>query len=770
MTSNRAAFARAVRDETRLLLTRPWDAFVAFGLPLILLVVIAAMFAPGVIRQSPAAVVDHDRSSFTRAAVRNMQASSGLDVAYAPATLDEAMALMRQGKIFSFAYFPSGFTAGAFRQPEQATVYFNGAFQTAGALTALNQSAAIASAAAPALEERARQMGVPATALSPPDVQVSIIGNPQLNFELFLGGLLGPGVLHLLAACSAVLAVGRLMQGKSFRPFKIAHGGRTTAALAGHLTPHFLIFTLWGLAWIVWLCGFRGWGVAGSLPLLMLGMAALMAVSVALSALLVAVAGDNDLAFSATAIYSGAAIAFSNGTLPLDHGPRFAQFWSDVLPYTHYLRLQTSQMVTDGAKPAAVHDLLILCAVTLGAFVIAALAIRWRANREPKVEALTFPLPTDSVTGSFAATFVGIVKARPVASLLLLAVVLYAFYYPAAYSGQSATGLPLAVVTSSQTATTRTLVEDLNASHAIEVAAVASSVEEAQNLMKRGVVDGIIVLPDGFETSLARGAPDGVAIYLNGGYLVRVTAIGKAAAGAVADVIRKRLNGLPEVARAASLTPSLKQVSLFNPTEGYGDYAVPAVSIVILQQTLLLGAGVIAAIRRETAAPVLRLRSRLGLWLALTVIGALSSLFYFGFVFWVQDYPRAGDLIGVILLAPLFSAAVSALGLCLGGLFDRHERVLQVLVGTSAPLFFLGGTAWPHFMMPQPLVWLANLFPSTAGVQAFVKMNSTGASLSEVAPEATVLVVLVVIYGLWLLAPDLRTIRQRQVTAQQTSS
>lgn len=769
MMSSRAAFARAVRDETRLLLTRPWDAFVAFGLPLILLAVIALMFAPGVIHGSPTAVVDHDRSGFSRAAIRNMQASSGLDVAYAPATLDEAMRLMRQGKVFSFAYFPSGFSAGAFRQPEQATVYFNGAFQTTGALTALNQSAAIASAAAPVLEERARQMGVPATALSPPDVQVSIIGNPQLNFELFLGGLLGPGVLHLLAACSAVLAVGRLMEGKSFRAFSRANNGRTTAALAGRLTPHFLIFTLWGLAWIVWLCGFRGWGVAGSLPLLVLGMAALMAVSVVLSALLVAAAGDIDMAFSATAIYSGAAVAFSNGTLPLDHGPRFAQFWSDVLPYTHYLRLQTGQMVTGGSQGAAIHDLLILTGVTLGAFVIAALTVGWRARREPKAEALSFPLPPSGVFASFTAAFAGIAKARPVASLLILAVVLYAFYYPSAYAGQSATGLPLAVVTSSQTPTTRTLIEDLNASHGVEVAAVASSVAEAQGLMKRGVVDGIIVLPDGFEASLARGAPDGVAIYLNGGYLVRVTSIGKAAAGAVVDVIRKRLNGLPETARAAALTPSLKQTSLFNPTEGYGDYAVPAVSIIILQQTLLMGAAVIAGIRRETGAAALRLSSRLGLWLALTVIGTLSCLFYFGFVFWFQDYPRAGDLWGVILLAPVFSAAVSAMGLCLGGLFDRHERVLQVLVGTSAPLFFLGGTAWPHFMMPQPLVWLANLFPSTAGVQAFVKMNSAGASLSEVAPEAAVLVLLALIYGLWLLLAPVRARRQRQVTSAQTS-
>jgi ABC-2 type transport system permease protein len=465
-----AVFVSAVRDEARILVTRPWDAFVAFGLPLILLMVIAAMLAPGVIRQAPVAVVDQDNSAFSRAAIRNMEASPGVRVTHAPATMTEAMALMRRGEIYSVAHFPADFSDGAFRRPEQVTVSFNCAFQTVGALSALGQSAAIASAAGQQLQERARQRGLPETALQLPAVQVSIVGNPQLSFELFLGGLLAPGVLHLLAACSAVLAVGRLMQGGSFKCFKAETDGFTTTALIGRLIPHFVIFSLWGLAWIAWLSGVRGWGVAGSLPLLILGILALMAVSVVLSAFLVAALGEVDMAFSATAIYSGAAIAFSNGTLPLDHGPRFARIWSDILPYTHYLRLQTGQLVTSATSASAWRDLMILSGVAVVGLLLSALFIRGRARLVPKPENLNFPLPQQGVIAAFAATFRNLPRARPVSSLLILAVVLYAFYYPAAYAGQAATALPIAVATPTQTALTRTLVEDLNASREIEVA------------------------------------------------------------------------------------------------------------------------------------------------------------------------------------------------------------------------------------------------------------------------------------------------------------
>lgn len=753
MTGLEALMAGA-RSETRRLMTRPWDVVVAFALPLGVLLIIAAMLGPGVMRHIPIAVVDQDQSGFSRAAIANMAASPNLDIAYMPATVDEAVALIRQGKVYGFTHIPSGFTEAAFRRPTQVTLYFNGAYQTVGSLASVHQGTAIAAAAAPRLEARARQLGLPASALSPPEVQVSIIGNPQLSFELFLGGLLAPGVLHLIAACSAVLAIGRLMHGKSFQGFRAQMQGRMIWGMCGYLLPHFVIFSLWGLAWVAYLTGIRGWGIPGSALVLVLGMLALMAVSVALSAALVALLGDLDLSFSVTAIYSGAAIAFSNGTLPLDHGPRFARVWSEILPYTHYLRLQTGQMVTGSHASSGLWDLLTLVLVTLGALCLAGVMVHVRAKRAPKPDALMFDLPAQGVAASFIATFRALPKARPVASLLILAVVLYAFYYPAAYAGQAPAGLPVAIVSDPSTSLTRNLARDLEASHGVQVAAIIPSATIARSMMQQGVVDGVILIPDGFEASLSRGDPDGIAVWLNGGYLVRATAVGKSVAAALAHVAETKAEGLPQTARALSLAPEVAQVSLFNPTAGYGSYAVPAVSLIILQQTLLLGAGVIVAIRRETGAVRQRLSSKLGLWLALTTIGTLSGLFYFGFVFWFQDYPRAGNIWGAIALTPLFAAAVSALGLNLGRMFDRHERVLQVLVGTSAPLFFLAGVAWPHFMMPDWLVSLAYLSPSTPAVQAFVSLNAMGATLGEVALPVMGLGILALIFGaLWLVQP-----------------
>jgi ABC-2 type transport system permease protein len=58
------------------------------------------------------------------------------------------------------------------------------------------------------------------------------------------------------------------------------------------------------------------------------------------------------------------------------------------------------------------------------------------------------------------------------------------------------------------------------------VAAVVPSTEQARELMRRGVVDGVVILPERFEADLARGSADGIAVWLNGGYLVRVTSIG----------------------------------------------------------------------------------------------------------------------------------------------------------------------------------------------------------------------------------------------------
>ena len=275
-------------------------------------------------------------------------------------------------------------------------------------------------------------------------------------------------------------------------------------------------------------------------------------------------------------------------------------------------------------------------------------------------------------------------------------------------------------------------------------------------MLRNGEVDAVMHIPERFESSLIHGDAKGVGLYLNGAYLVRATAMGKALGGAAAAAAEQTLTPVIEATRLLERAPTVVQRPLYNTTDGYGSYAVPAVSAIILQQTLLLGAALFAGLRRETGAAALSTRSFLGLWAALTLIGSVASLFYFGFVFWFQDYPRMGDLFGIFLAVPVFAASVSALGLAIGSLFDRHERAMQILVGTSVPLFFLGGAAWPLFLMPEPLAWLSRLSPSTSAIQAFVKLNAAGASVAEVAPELLTLAVLAATFGAvaWLRLGD----------------
>lgn len=767
-TPTGGVFGRALRAEIAHLARSRWDLILLIVMPVVLMIVVGAMLFQGVVRDVPVAVVDQDHSAFSRAAIRNMEASPGVRVVAQPTDLEAAWPLMRSGRIYSLAYIPRGAEKNAFRQPDAMIVYFNGAFQTVGSLAASAQTTALTSAAAPLILDRARALGVPSARLKAPAVQVTILGNPQLSFELFLGGLIMPGVLHLLMACAAVMGVGRELRGGSLKDWSRRMDGRLTAALAGKLTPYVLVFTLWGAVWIAWLCGWRGWGVEGSLQMLLGGLFALMAATAGISALLIALTGDMDVSFSATAVYAGSAIAFSNGTLPLLHGPAFAQVWSAILPFTHYLRLQNEQMVLGSDVAASLGPLLILLAVAVGTFALSVPLARRRARRAPKPEDLSLHLPARSFGGAFVGTFAGIFKHRPLSSTILLAVVAYAFYYPMAYVGQTPVKLPVAVVDQDHSALSRRLVQEMNATRALDASVVTASPAEAERMLRNGEVDAVMHIPERFESSLIHGDAKGVGLYLNGAYLVRATAMGKALGGAAAAAAEKALTPVIEATRLLERAPTVVQRPLYNTTDGYGSYAVPAVSAIILQQTLLLGAALFAGLRRETGAQPLSTRSFLGLWAALTLIGSVASLFYFGFVFWFQDYPRMGDLFGIILAVPVFAASVSALGLAIGSLFDRHERAMQILVGTSVPLFFLGGAAWPLFLMPQPLAWLARLSPSTSAIQAFVKLNAAGASVAEVAPELLTLAVLAVLFGVtawWRLTHQRRADRMRSASA-----
>ncbi len=347
----------------------------------------------------------------------------------------------------------------------------------------------------------------------------------------------------------------------------------------------------------------------------------------------------------------------------------------------------------------------------------------------------------------FEGTWREVLTSRTLASTLLLAVILYAFYYPAPYAHETAQRLPVVVVDQEDSKLTRTVVRNLSATREIRVVERVGTMSEAVARMRRGEADGIVLLSHGLARSLLAGAPGGgVGIWVNGAYLLRASAIGEGVSAALAGAAEQALG---PAARPLGLRTPVRIIPepLFNTSAGYKDYVFPAVASVILQQTLLFGAATLIAGRHQRREARLDGSGFAGTWAAMTMIGCIAAFFYFGFVFWIQDVPRGGNVPALLVTVPLFAAAVAALGLWLGSLFDRAERAMQVLIPTSVPLFFLSGSAWPLEQMPGWLATLSHLAPSTLAVHLFVPLNQMGASLGDVAWKVALLAGLVALYG-----------------------
>lgn len=736
------AFALSWRRELALLGRSGRDLFLLLGLPLIAIATLAVMFRPGTFDQVPIAVVDADHSALSRAIVRHLQATPRLQVAAMPAALPQAFALMRADQAHAVVYLPPGLQQHQARlQDDAVVVYFNAAFQTVAAQAADAAQAGIAQAlSSAAARELAHLAG-----LHPPKVQVNVVGNPQASFELFLETLATPLVLAMILGCAAVYAVGREWADGTLATWHAACGGRTLAALLGKLAPYVLVLWLWCVAFTLYMAGARGWQVAGSLPFLLLAQGVFFAGVGAVSAALVGLLRDLDTALSISALYLGSGLSFAGATLTLNGGSWFVRAWSAILPSTSYVHLQEQQWVmgaplASGALPLAILLAFVLVPLALAALTLGRLA---RSGRRPP------PLHAPPAPAGFCAsvlhTLRTVVVNRPIVLTAVAAVVLYGFYYPSAYQMQTVIKIPVAVVDLDRSPLSRSLLRHLDATRAVRIATQADSIDQAQRLLRADRVDGVIVIDNGLQASVMKGSPGGVGVYLKGAYLVRARYLGEALRGAIGGSVEEVVRPLAAVAHGGRVR--VLQRPLYNPDNGYGSYAVPGVASVILQATLLFGVAMFMGLKRERGPWRMGHRAFLGTWGAFTLLGSLTSWLFFGFVFWWQDYPRGGNPAGLLLSVPVFAAAVAALGLLVGSLFERHERSMQLLAGTSIPVFFLSGLSWPLFAMPAPMVALAQLIPSTTAVTMFVQLNSMGASVHEIAPKLLVLALLAALYG-----------------------
>ena len=332
----------------------------------------------------------------------------------------------------------------------------------------------------------------------------------------------------------------------------------------------------------------------------------------------------------------------------------------------------------------------------------------------------------------------------------VLVPLVYPLIYSFIYTNETIREVPTVVVDDSRSSLSREYLRKVDASPETSIVAHCADMEEAKLMLKDRKAYGIIYIPAHFSDDIVQGKQTQVSIFCDMSGLLYYKALLTANTN-----VSLAMNAAIKMERAGNTTArqdeitaypiEYEDVAIFNPTNGFAAFLIPAVLILIIQQTLLLGIGLSAGTAREhnqfkDLVPINRhyngtLRIVMGKGLSYFMVYSLVAVYILCVV------PRLFSLNQIAIPGVLTLFTLPYLTACIffamtaSIAIRNRETCMLLFVFTSVPLLFLSGISWPGSAMPSFWKYFSYLFPSTFGINGYVRINSMGATLNEVAFE-----------------------------------
>lgn len=340
----------------------------------------------------------------------------------------------------------------------------------------------------------------------------------------------------------------------------------------------------------------------------------------------------------------------------------------------------------------------------------------------------------------------------------VLVPLVYPLIYAFIYTNETIREVPAVVVDNSRSALSREYLRKVDATPDVNIVSYCADMEEAKQMLKERKAYGIIYIPADFSSNIARGKQTQVSLFCDMSGLLYYKALLLANTNVSldmnADIKMQRAGNTTERQDEITAYPiEYEDVALYNPTNGFAAFLIPAVLMLIIQQTLLLGIGLSAGTAREhnrfkDLVPINRhyngtLRIVMGKGLSYFMVYVLVSAYVLCVVPWIFKLNQIG-IPGVLPLFTLpYLAACIFFAMTASIAIRNRETCMMLFVFTSVPLLFLSGISWPGSAIPAFWRYFSYIFPSTFGINGYVRINSMGATLNEVAFEY---------HALWLQA------------------
>ena len=180
----------------------------------------------------------------------------------------------------------------------------------------------------------------------------------------------------------------------------------------------------------------------------------------------------------------------------------------------------------------------------------------------------------------------------------------YPLLYSFIYDNEVVREVPAIVVDDSHSSLSREYLRKVDATPDIQIVSYCADMEEAKQMLKNRLAYGIIYIPSDFSDNIAKGKQTQVSIYCDMSGLLYYKSMLIANTAVSLD-----MNQDIKIARSSNTTDrqdeitaypiEYEEISIFNPTAGFAAFLIPAVLVLIIQQTLLLGIGLAAGTARE---------------------------------------------------------------------------------------------------------------------------------------------------------------------------
>ncbi|AMG29019.1 ABC transporter permease [Grimontia hollisae] len=342
---DKPSFTSTLLREWRLTLSDKWLTALLGWLPLVLFLIVWAIFSAGTGRNLPIGVVDLDHSALSRNLVRYYNASPTLETR-AFNSVEEASAALNHAATYATVIIPADFEKDTLRdESPDVTALYNSQYILIGKLvsTAITQSQSTFAAMVEAKGNMLHGTTIASQAAGqsvPVRFQLVPLFNNGTNYAQFLVSAIIPAIWQIVIVASGTLSMALTDR----------RVGLESHFMQGILAPlgakiMVLVVPLWllGVMFTTAMHFGLGWPMNGSWALLFAGQGLMVLAGLAVGMLLYLGFRHPARAMSLVAGFTAPAFAFMGVSFPTSEMPFLAQCWRAMLPISHYITVQIGQ-------------------------------------------------------------------------------------------------------------------------------------------------------------------------------------------------------------------------------------------------------------------------------------------------------------------------------------------------------------------------------------------------------------------------------------------